>query len=359
MRRWIVIGISLLAFATLRAEAGKNLLEIARIKGQGASVVQGLSLVVGLNGTGDSGSELVMARPLAEALKRLGNPVTVDDLSSSKSVALVMVTCQIPRDGAKTDDTFDVTISVINSAKSLEGGTLLVAPLIAQAGQTVYAFAQGDLTIPDSEIPTKAKIASGAQMVRDINTTPSINGSFDLIIDSNFASWATTSSIAAEINQQYLLTVNRLNSVATATGPRTIRVTVPITEREQPGSFYGDIMLTDISSALRKLPAKVICDTNTGIIVITGDVQVSPAVITHKDLSINTSVIPQQDQVGGVTEFAAISTEVEANEDTSRLDDLIAAFDQLDIPTDEQINILQMLKKTGKLHARLIINGQE
>jgi flagellar P-ring protein precursor FlgI len=359
MRRWIVIGITLLALSAFDTYAGKTLLEISRMKGQGASVVQGLGLVVGLDSTGDSGSELVMARPLAEALKKLGNPVSVDDLSSSKSVALVMVTCQIPREGAKTDDQFDVTVSVLNSAKSLEGGTLLISPMIARPGSPVYAFAQGLLMLPDSGIPTVATIPKGAQLVRDINTTPKISGSFDIIIDSSFAGWGATSTIASEIDQQYLLTARRKQPIAKALDARTIRVTVPSTEADQAASFFGDIMQTDISSALRKLPAKVICDTRSGIIVITGDVEVSAVVIRHKDMSINTAAA----QLGGPdaqpTNFAAVYTPDGAETDTTRLDDLIAAFDQLDIPAIEQINILRMLRKSGKLQARLIVDGQE
>ncbi|PCI08903.1 hypothetical protein COB72_07405 [bacterium] len=361
MRRWIVIYSLLLALAAFDAHAGKTLREISRVKGQGASVVHGLGLVVGLNGTGDSGSELMMARPLAEALKKFGNPVSIDDLANSKSVAIVLVTCQIPREGGKTDDKFHVTISVLNSAKSLKGGNLMLSPLIAQPGSPIYAFAQGLISISDEDNPTVARIDNGAQLVRDINTTPNIARSFDLIIDSNFASWGSTSTIASEINQQYLLTSNRLNrSIAEPIDARTIRVIVPATESQHPASFFGDIMGTDISSALRKLPAKVLCDTRRGIIVITGDVQVSAAVITHKDLRITTTVPPLPGEfIPSTSEYASVDTTGESLADSSRLDDLIAAFDQLDIPTIEQIHILQMLHDTGKLHARLIVDGQE
>ncbi len=342
MRRWTVIFVVLFGLSAGDTFAAQTLREISRVKGQGASVVQGLGLVVGLDGTGDSGSELAMARPLAEALKKLGNPVSINDLTSSKSAALVMVTAQIPREGAKTDDQFNVTISVINSAKSLKGGVLMVSPLIAKPGSPVYAFAQGLLSIPDEETPTVAKITNGAQMVRDINTTPSIAGSFDLIIDSNFSSWGAASTIASEINQQYLLTTTRLNqAIAIPIDARTIRVRVPANEREDPASFFGDIMNTDISSALRKLPAKVVCDTRAGIIVITGDVQVSQAFVSLPNMSISTT---------GPAEPIA---------ETTGLGDLIAAFDQLDIPVKEQISILEKLHQTGKLHARLIIDGQE
>tara|TARA_E500000318_G_scaffold5598_2_gene5817 strand:+ start:142640 stop:143731 length:1092 start_codon:yes stop_codon:yes gene_type:complete len=363
MRRRIVNIILIVSLALIASptHAGKTLREISRVKGQGASVIQGLGLVVGLNNTGDSAAELVMARPLAETLKNLGNPVPVDDLSSGKSVALVMVSCRIPRDGAKSDDAYDVTISVLNSAKSLEGGRLLITPLVGpRRERVVYAFAEGDITIPDEDIPTSARVVRGAQMVRDINTTPSINGSFDIIIDQGFSGLGAASTISAEINQQYLLTASSMNNaIATAVDGRTIRVLVPPTERARPAAFFGDIMQTDISSALRKLPAQVRCDTSTGIIVITGDVQVSPSVITHKDLRITTTLPPLPGEpVETTNEFTAIYAGDE-QVDTMRLEDLIAAFDQLDIPPSEQINILKMLHDSGNLHAKLIIDGRE
>jgi flagellar P-ring protein precursor FlgI len=363
MRRRIVniVLIITLGLLTHETQAGKTLLEISRVKGQGASVVQGLGLVVGLNGTGDSASELVMARPLAETLRNMGNPVPVEDLGKGKSVALVMVSCRIPRDGAKADDAYDVTVSVLNSAKSLEGGRLLITPLIGpRRERVVYAIAEGDLTLPDEDIPTSARVVRGAQMVRDINTTPAINGSFDIIIDQSFSGMGAASAISAEINQQYLLSASSLNnSVATAVDGRTIRVVVPVTERARPAAFFGDIMQTDISSALRKLPAQVRCDTSSGIIVITGDVQVSPTVITHKDLSITTTLPPLPgDEVEQTSEFAAVYAGDE-QVDMMRLQDLITAFDQLDIPPVEQINILKMLHESGHLHAKLVIDGRE
>lgn len=344
------------------AEASRTLREIARLRGQGASTVQGLGLVVGLPGTGDSQGELILARPLVEVLRRMGNPISVEELGSGRSIALVLVTSEIPREGAMTDDRIDITVSVLNSAKSLRGGTLLVCPLTAGSpGSPVYAFARGDLTIPDPATATFARVSRGAQMVRDVNTTPNIATGFDLILDTNFAVGGSSARIASEINQQYLLTADRLEApVAKATDARTVRVIVPPTERANPLAFFGDVMRTDITSALRDLPAQVICDTRSGVIVMTGDVQVSPAVITHKDLTITTTIpppLPNQPRVEQ-RDFAAIGAKPD-QPDMSRLEDLIAAFDQLDVAPIEQIRILQMLHKAGKLHARLIVDGQE
>jgi len=360
MWRWIVTLITCATLCAAPAHAGKSLRDVSRVKGQGASMIQGLGLVVGLNGTGDAGTELAMARPLAAALTNMGNPVSIDELASTNSAALVLVTCSIPRDGAKVDDEYEVTVSVINSAQSLKGGILLMAPLTPRPNSPVYAFANGRLTLPEEDNPTVAMIKRGAQIVREINTMPNIGGSFDLIIDSPFAGWGPAASIASEIDQNYRLSSDRLGDpLARVIDPRTIRVTVPTNERTNPGSFFGHVMETDISGALRKLPAQVICDTRAGIIVMTGDVEVSPIVITHKDLVITTLVDPQIQPLESDSEFAAIQTDTGVDKDstTAKLQDLISAFDQLDVPPIEQIHILELIHKAGKLHARLIVDG--
>lgn len=358
--RWIVTLITCATFCAAPAQAGKTLRDVTRVKGQGASVIQGLGLVVGLNGTGDSGSELAMARPLAAALTNMGNPVSIDELASTSSAALVLITCSVPREGAKVDDEFEVTVSVINSAQSLKGGILLMTPLTPRPNSPVYAFANGRLTLPEDDNPTVGIINNGAQIVRDINTMPVITGSFDLIIDSPFAGWGPAASMASEIDQNYRLSSDRLGEpLARVVDPRTIRVTVPSNERSNPGSFFGHVMETDISGALRKLPAQVICDTRSGIIVMTGDVEVSPVVITHKDLVITTLVDPQAQLQQFDSEFAAVQTDGGGDQDatTAKLQDLINAFDQLDVPPIEQIQILEIIHKAAKLHARLIIDG--
>jgi len=362
MWRRIVTIVLALAITPQLARAEKTLRDVTRVKGQGASVIQGLGLVVGLNGTGDEGTELALARPLAQALTNLGNPVSIEELASTQSAALVLVTCEIPRAGAKVDDQYDVTVSVLNSAESLAGGTLLMTPLIPRPDSPVYAFAQGRLTLPDRDFPTVATITRGAQLVREVRTMPSIGASFELIIDPPFSGWGAASSMASEIDQGYRLSSDRLGDpIAFAVDHRTIRVVVPENERSNPGSFFGHVMETDISGALRKLPAQVICDTRSGIIVMTGDVEVSPTVITHKDLVITTLVDPAAapPALEQRSEFAAVKTRDRADDDatTAKLEDLINAFDQLDVPPIEQIRILELIHKAGNLHARLIVDG--
>lgn len=364
MRRWMlaVVWLSVLGLVAAPAQGVRSLREIARLKGQNEYKLQGLGLVVGLPGTGDSGKELVLARPLAEVLRRQGNEIpTFEDLEKSRSVALVMVTATIPRSGARVGDQLDVTVSAMYAASSLRGGVLLAAPLTSVVRtDEVFAIASGKLLIEDGSSPTVGVIAAAADVVADVDTTPSIGATFDLIIDPPFRGWGTAADIAGEINQQYLLTTSRLaEPLARALDPNTVRVTVPEPERANPALFVGEVLRTDVTSALRQLPAQVICNTRSGIILVTGDVQVSPAVITHKDLTITTTVPPIQPtpQNPVFRDSRWVGVETDAREaQSARLDDLLNAFDQLDVAPVDQIQILQMLHKAGKLHAKLVID---
>ncbi|MEM7623873.1 MAG: flagellar basal body P-ring protein FlgI [Planctomycetota bacterium] len=218
------------------ATASDSIADFARIRGQGESVLQGLGLVIGLPGTGDIGQDLVVARPLAAMLEQLGNPVAnLDELAQSQSVAVVMVTCIVPRTGSMTDDTLDVRVSAYNAAASLAGGELFLAPLVGPnpADPAIYAFAQGPVSLEDENTATSGVVRGGARMVRDIVTTPDIGGFFDLIIDPAYVGYQAVSYLAELIEDEYLLTDSpTADRIAVALGPRTIRVRVPEVERQ-------------------------------------------------------------------------------------------------------------------------------
>jgi flagellar P-ring protein precursor FlgI len=87
---------------------------------------------------------------------------------------------------------------------------------------------------------------------------------------------------------------------------------------------------------------------------------VSPVVISHKGLTISTIdpkpvATPRAPQVNrrDVVQMDP------ANQGGAKLQDLALAFDQLKVPADDRIAIVKELHRTGKLHAKLIINGVE
>jgi flagellar P-ring protein precursor FlgI len=108
-------------------------------------------------------------------LERLGVNIRGQNLNL-KNVAAVMVTTNLP--AFSTQGTrIDVTVSALGDAKNLQGGTLLVTPLLGADGN-VYAVAQGSLAISGFQaegdaaritrgVPTVGRIANGAIIERD------------------------------------------------------------------------------------------------------------------------------------------------------------------------------------------------
>jgi hypothetical protein len=159
------------------AEAGSRIKDIADFEGVRDNMLVGYGLVVGLAGTGDSLRNAPFTRQSLEGmLERLGINVRGTNMQTN-NVAAVMVTAALPpcaRHGARVD----VAVSALGDAKSLQGGTLLVTPLMGADGE-VYAVAQGPVAIGGftasgqgqsvtKGTPTAAKIPSGAIVEREV-----------------------------------------------------------------------------------------------------------------------------------------------------------------------------------------------
>lgn len=362
MRKLGLMLVMMLGLIAARPALGSTVKELSRLKGQGESVIQGIGLVVGLSGTGDSGKELAMARPLMQVLANNGNMLgSPKELASSKSVALVTVTCTIPAAGARADDRLDAMVAVVNSAASLKGGRLFLAPLRGprRDDPIIWAMAEGAIDLEDTTVPTVGRVRGGARIMEDV-MMPALEDVFELIIHPHFSGYPAATEIAASINHQYFNSPQAGGpSIATVIDDRTIRVTIPEAERSARAAFVADVLNTDINVALLKLPAQVVCNQRTGAIIVTGDVQISPVAITHKDLVITTTIPPPEptkdDPLIERQRWAGVYTNAKPSE-TARLTDLLGAFKKLDVPVAEQISILQMLRKAGKLQAELIVD---
>jgi flagellar P-ring protein precursor FlgI len=344
-------------FAAQRAIPDTTVKELTRIRGEGESVIQGLGLVMGLSGTGDSGKELTLARPLAQVLANNFNaPEALRELNGVKSVALVMVTCRTPAIAAKSDDRLDVTVTTLGTASSLKGGVLYLTPMTEpRPGGKAYAVAYGKIEIEDKESPTTGKVSGGAQIIRDLPSM-AIESSFELIIDTQASGWSTAKLLASVINEN---AQPQGPAVAFAIDQRTIRVEIPEHERPAKAAFLDRALSAPVPTSLLDLPATVMCNARTGVIVVTGDVEISPGLISHKDLVITTTVpTPQPSVINPLVEqtrYTALDTQNRPKE-RAKLSDLLSAFKQLDVAPAQQIEVLQLLHKTGRLHARLVMD---
>lgn len=355
------IGVLAVVIVVEAPAPGASIQELTRLRGQGQSVLQGFGLVTGLPGTGDSGEDLIVARPLAKLLESQGNPIeSFDELAQSRSVAVVIVTCRIPESGAKVSDRYDVIVSAMNNPDSLAGGQLFLTPLRGPyPGQPVYAVAEGPLTIED-ENNARARVRGGAQMIRDIDMTSiAPDGSLTLIIEPAVAGWTTAQLLADTINDHRLGLDQSTPPIANASDARSVRVRIPEPELQDPANFISDIMSIRFDPSLLSLPAVVRVNEREGVIVITGNVQISPVLITHKDLVITTvTPPPNPTEINPVVEqdrWSPLSTAAD-DVQTARLDDLLEAFKRLNVPIQDQIAIITQLERTGRLHAELIFD---
>src|ERR1043165_2973213 len=142
----ILAGLLLAIGLAAPATATSRIKDIADFEGVRENQLVGYGIVVGLNGTGDDlKKKAVFTREsLIGMLERLGVNARDEDLET-KNVAAVMVTGNLPpfsRQGSE----IDVGVSSLGDASSLQGGTLLVTPMLGADGE-VYAVAQGQITI--------------------------------------------------------------------------------------------------------------------------------------------------------------------------------------------------------------------
>lgn len=338
--------------------------DLVRIDGQSASWLRGVGIVTGLNKTGDSGAEMALARPLAQIYENNGIPLAdLGDLAKTKSAAVVSLLAEIPEEGGRKGDRFDLLVQVMHSASSLKGGVLQISPMLhplpGQA-EPVFGFAAGPVTIEETDNPTVGRIRGGLQLVKDIKRKRPLTDSFDLIVRPHFRSFGTTTMIASEING---LTADLENTddatplIAQPIDDVAVRVMIPEHERGNPNNFIAAVLTKRFSPTLIDLPAQVIVNDRTGTIIVTGDVEISAVTIGNDKLVITTTVPPPtpspQDPLVSRTNWTEFGSTASTAE-RARIADLLEAFKQLNVPIREQINILAQINQSGRLHARFI-----
>jgi flagellar P-ring protein precursor FlgI len=350
-----ILAVALLA-AVPRAALAVKIADITRIGGQQTNILTGLGLVYGLKGTGDGGEFSAAINPLREMLSLFNDPVTVKELSSASNVAVVALLATVPANGVHAGDHLDVNVMSLGAASSLKGGRLFVTPMRAAVPKSSpLALAEGPLVIEDPSTPTGGVIrASAGGAVMEVELQASVidnTGRFSLILDEPSASWTTASTIANIINDSES---DSGQTLAVAVSATEVQVTIPANERVHPDSFISRVQRLPV----RLLPteARVQIDTKTNTIVITGDVEISPVVITHKGLSISTIAPPPvptpQNPVVTTHDVVALGT---GTGEGGNLQDLISAMEMLKVSAEDRVEIIVELHKTGKLHAKLIM----
>src|SRR5471030_1605923 len=118
-----------LALSAMPAGATSRIKDLANIEGVRQNQLIGYGLVVGLNGSGDTLNNIPFTKQSLQAmLERMGVNIRGATIRTG-NVAAVMVTGNLPAFGTQ-GTRMDVTVSALGDSKNLQGGTLLVTPLL-------------------------------------------------------------------------------------------------------------------------------------------------------------------------------------------------------------------------------------
>jgi flagellar P-ring protein precursor FlgI len=279
------------------------------------------------------------------------------------NVAAVMVTSNLPAFGTQ-GTRIDVTVSALGDSKSLQGGTLLVTPLLGADGN-VYAVAQGSVAINGFQaegeaakivrgVPTVGRIANGAIIEREIEFA--LNRLNQVRLALRNSDFTTAKRIAAAIN----------DFIGTSTAEPLDQSTVQI---NVPKQYTGNVvsLLTEIEQLQIEpdLAAKIVIDERSGIIVMGRDVRVSTVAVAQGNLTVTISETPQVSQPApfsrGQTRVVP-RTRIGVQEDGKKfavvregvsLQQLVDGLNSLGIGPRDLIAILQAIKAAGAIQAEI------
>lgn len=357
-RVWLIIFLSLF-FGTACAERIKDLVTISGVR---SNHLIGYGLVVGLDGTGDN--EAFTKQSFKSMLDRLGVTIPSTITPGIKNVAAVSLHAELPP-FAKIGQKIDVTISSLGNAKSLRGGTLLLAPLKG-IDNKIYAVAQGNLVVGGLSalgedgskitvnLPVVGRIPNGAMIEAEVPSPFQFAQS--LTFNLNRSDFSTAKALSDVINQ-YMgpQTARAIDAIS-------VQVNLP-NDQDKKVMFISALENLDVQVGIPV--AKVVINSRTGTIIIGQNVVVGPAAITHGSLTVtiteNKGVSQPQPLSQGVT-TPTVKSDVIVTQDKSRmfllqpdvsLESIVRAINQIGVAPGDLVAILEALKQAGSLKAEL------
>lgn len=322
----------------IQAQAQVRLESICTVHGHKEVRLTGMGLVVGLNGTGDGGKAGPTIRALAAAMRAMHAPVLDPrELNNANNVAIVMIDAVIPKNGLHQGQKLDCYVSSYLGAKSLRGGRLLVAPLQSAdlRNDILIGTCSGALVIEDPTTPTKARIPNGVILetdlfrrseylsrIIDVSTgQPKIR----LLLNDSHSSFITSRMISEQINEAFAFESFNAQH-ATPVSPSVIDIEIPETWQSSPVEFIAEVLDLKINSP--HSISRVQVNTKTGVVIVSGDVELSPVLINHPNLQIN---IGAGNPFYDAARFHSLS-DGQSTRTTTRLDQLVQALNELGVP---------------------------
>ncbi len=360
-------GLALILFLSGSAEAAR-IKDLSGIKGVRSNQLIGFGLVIGLTKTGDSAVNVFFSiQAISSMLKKLGVTIPSDRIGQLqfKNIATVIVTADLPA-FAKHGDSIDVTVSSLGDAKSLQGGTLLMTPLKGTDNNT-YAVAQGPISIGGFSVQgaargvqknhlTVGRISNGAFVEKEIKSNFNIKD--EIILALKKTDFTTASRITKAINN------DMKDEVATMVDGRTVRVQIPKFYMNNASDLVTKIESIEVAPDTE---AKVIIDERTGTVVMGENVKISSVAVAHGALFVQIKEEPVALQPPPLAPENAETvilprTRISVGEGEDKLlvipksvslGDVVQGLNSIGVTPRDLIAILQAIKASGALHARL------
>lgn len=348
-----------------------RLKEIARVAGVRDNPLTGYGLVFGLAGSGDSARNRATLQSVANTLRTFGVNVSIDDVAS-RNVAAVLVTAKLPA-FAEPGQALDVLVSSAGDARSLSGGTLMLAPLNGPDGR-VYAIAQGAISVGGYQFealtasvqknhPTVGVIPSGAT----VEQAPAVRMVGDgrmLSIVLNEPDFTLANSIVQALQRALPEATTR----AEHAGKINVYYPAP------PTNLVAEIARIENVQVRPERKSRVVVNERTGTVVAGGDVRLGRVSISQGDLRVEIATEYAVSQPGGagvlVRPSAGVQTAIVPNSrirtqegaaplvnvpEGATVADLLAALRSIHLPTRDVIAVLQSIKAAGALDGELVI----
>ena len=380
----LLVMLAVMAVPVAQADRIKDLASVATIR---SNQLLGYGLVVGLQGTGDGSDVPFSGQSLRSMLNKLGvsvdGPLTDFDSGSSavskldvKNIAAVLVTAELPA-LAKPGQKIDVNVSAIGKASSLRGGLLIMTQMRGANGQ-IYALAQGSLTIATVDAsaagssvstgPTNSgRIPGGATVEKTVDTA--FEKSEMVVLNVHTQDFTTSNAIMNAVNEKFGAgTASAIDGISIG-----LRVPQDITQRI---SFMSMVENLDVIPG--EATARVVVNSRTGTVVISRNVRVTAAAVTHGGITVRIAAINEVSQpnpfsgnagAGGAGRAGATTTAVQ-NADVSvseekkpmfmfkpgvDLREIVDAVNQVGATPSALVAILEALKRSGSLRAELLV----
>jgi flagellar P-ring protein precursor FlgI len=362
-----IVLVVMLALAMSQEVRAERIKDMAQVQGVRTNQLVGYGLVVGLNGTGDQTSQAPFTvQSLTNMLAQLGVTVPSNVSPQLKNVAAVSVHAVLPA-FVKPGQTIDVTVNSIANAKSLRGGSLLVTALHGLDGQ-IYAIAQGNMIVSGFgveandgskltvNVPSSGRIPNGATVERAV---PSQLAQGDaIILNLNEPDFTTATRLAESVNRGIG------DGAASIIDGASIRVRAPL-DITQRVAFLSKVENLQVEPA--SAPARVIINSRTGTVVISSNVTVSPAAVSHGSLSVTIKEEQSVSQPGPFSRgqtAVVTNSQIKVDQGSNRmflfhpgveLEQIVRAVNEVGAAPGDLVAILEALREAGALQAELVV----